>query len=125
MADAWLAELTLDRTAGVPLYVQLREALRRIITSGVLPHGACLPSETELSKTLHISRMTVRNALTDLERAGFIIRVQGVGTVVSFSHFGHSLRALTSFAGDIRGRGIVRPWCAAPRTSPTWTRTLP
>src|SRR5690606_5659082 len=64
VADAWLAELTLDRTSGVPLYVQLREALRRIINSGVLPNGACLPSETELSKTLHISRMTVRNALT-------------------------------------------------------------
>jgi len=107
VADAWLAELTLDRTSGVPLYVQLREALRRIITSGVLPNGACLPSETELSKTLHISRMTVRNALTDLERAGLIIRAQGVGTVVNFSHFEHNLKALTSFTEDIRGRGMV------------------
>lgn len=107
MADAWLAELTLDRTSGVPLYVQLREALRRMITSGVLRNGTCLPSETTLSKTLHISRMTVRAALSDLERAGLIVRAQGVGTVVSFSRFEHDLKALTSFTEDIRSRGMV------------------
>lgn len=107
MSNTWLAELTVDRTSGVPLYIQLREALRRAITGGVLPNGACLPAETELAKALHISRMTVRNALDDLERAGLIVRVQGVGTVVSFSHFEHDLKALTSFTEDIRGRGMV------------------
>lgn len=102
-----LDSLTLRRRTGVPLYVQIREAIRARIAGGELPDGALLPPEHVLAERLGTSRMTVRAALADLERDGLIRRAQGVGTVVRVSRFAHQLRLLTSFTEDIRARGMV------------------
>lgn len=42
-----------------------------------------LPSEVELAADLGVSRTVVRDALSELEREGFIERVRGIGTVVN------------------------------------------
>jgi GntR family transcriptional regulator len=42
-----------------------------------------LPSEPQLSATLGVSRATIREALTMLEREGIVIRRHGVGTFVN------------------------------------------
>lgn len=42
-----------------------------------------LPPELELAQTLGVSRTVVRDALSELERAGYIERVRGIGTVVN------------------------------------------
>lgn len=102
-----LEGLTLRRRSGVPLYVQIRDAIRARIAGGELPDGALLPAEHVLAERLGTSRMTVRAALADLERDGLIRRTQGVGTVVRVSRFAHQLRLLTSFTEDIRARGMV------------------
>ncbi|MEW6049045.1 MAG: GntR family transcriptional regulator [Bacillota bacterium] len=106
-ASGLLDSLTLRRRTGVPLYVQIREAIRARIAGGELPDGALLPPEHVLAERLGTSRMTVRAALADLERDGLIRRAQGVGTVVRVSRFAHQLRLLTSFTEDIRARGMV------------------
>jgi len=42
-----------------------------------------LPSETDIASLLGVSRVTVREALSSLERKGLILRKQGLGTFVN------------------------------------------
>ena len=42
-----------------------------------------LPPEVELAESLGVSRTVVRDALSELERAGCVERVRGIGTVVN------------------------------------------
>ncbi|MBI3562008.1 MAG: GntR family transcriptional regulator [Gammaproteobacteria bacterium] len=66
-----------------PLYTQIREILRQRILDGTyLPHQQ-MPSESELIKAFRVSRITVRQALGDLQRAGLIFKIHGKGTYVS------------------------------------------
>lgn len=66
-----------------PLYSQIREILRQRILNGTyLPHQQ-LPSESELIKAFGVSRITVRQALGDLQRAGLVFKIHGKGTYVS------------------------------------------
>jgi len=66
--------------SGLPLYVQIAEALLEQIESGKFAPGDRLPTERALSERLSVNRMTVRNALHVLEMQGLIIRRQGAGT---------------------------------------------
>ena len=66
-----------------PLPFVASDKIRSLIQDGVWPPGFQLPSETELSQAMGISRATLRAALTTLERQGLIIRRHGVGTFVA------------------------------------------
>ena len=55
---------------------RLLEELRR----GRYADAAQLPSELELADVLGVSRTVVRDALSDLERDGYVERVRGIGT---------------------------------------------
>jgi GntR family transcriptional regulator len=72
--------MTVDRARSVPSYVQLAEHLETRIVRGDIAPGARLPSEQQLIEQTGLSRITVRHALTLLERDGWIIRRQGLGT---------------------------------------------
>ena len=58
---------------------RLLEELRR----GRYADAAQLPSELELADVLGVSRTVVRDALSDLERDGYLERVRGIGTLVN------------------------------------------
>lgn len=58
---------------------RLLEELRR----GRYADAAQLPSELELADVLGVSRTVVRDALSDLERDGYVERVRGIGTLVN------------------------------------------
>ena len=60
---------------------RLLEELRR----GRYADAAQLPSELELAEVLGVSRTVGRDALSDLERDGYLERVRGIGTVVNRS----------------------------------------
>ena len=62
---------------GRPLHVVIAERVAAAIAAGELPPGTRLPPERELAASLGVSRMTVRQALGDLERDGLLRRVVG------------------------------------------------
>ncbi|MED3572724.1 PLP-dependent aminotransferase family protein [Cytobacillus praedii] len=66
-----------------PVYIQLKEYLKRMITNGHLLEHQKLPSTRELSSLLSISRNTVLTAYADLEQEGLIYAVKGKGNFVS------------------------------------------
>ena len=56
--------------------------IERLIIGGRLAVGSRLPAERELAKSLGVSRTSLRDALSDLERRGFLERTPGRGTIV-------------------------------------------
>ncbi len=101
----------LDMRSPVPLYSQLRELLRQRILDGVYKSHQQMPSELELVARFAVSRITVRQALNDLQREGLIFRIHGKGTFVSKPKAVQSLtrlqglgEALSTAGFEIRSR---------------------
>jgi GntR family transcriptional regulator len=65
-----------------PLYAQLGDILREMITSGQLPPRSPLPSESYLQQEHGISRGTVRMAVGILRDEGLVVTLSGRGTFV-------------------------------------------
>jgi GntR family transcriptional regulator len=68
--------------------------------------GDAIPSERQLSADLGVSRLTVRAALDELVREGYLLRRRGSGTFVSEPKIAQEL-TMTSFTEDMRRRGLV------------------
>ena len=75
----------IDASAPTPLYHQIYSALRERIRSGSLPVDTVLPGEKELTKSLGVSRITVKRALNELASQGLVRRQRGHGTVVIYN----------------------------------------
>jgi GntR family transcriptional regulator len=91
----------------IPRYVQIRESLRADIAHGTLKPGQKLLPEDDLASQYGVSRMTVRQALTDLIDAGIVYRRHGVGTFVSHTHIERDHSKLTNFFEAAEEEGIV------------------
>ena len=72
-----------DADSPSPLFAQVRDSLKASIVSGTLAPGAKLPSEAELEQRFGVSRVTVRQALSDLQKQAIIEKVNGKGSFVS------------------------------------------
>jgi GntR family transcriptional regulator len=68
--------------------------------------GGALPSERQLSVDLGVSRLTVRAALDELVREGYLVRRRGSGTFVREPKIAQEL-AMTSFSEEMRRRGMT------------------
>lgn len=66
-----------------PLYYQLKNILEEKIRSQEFKERERFPSEAELGKQFNVSRITVRQALSELEKAGLVYRERGKGTFVT------------------------------------------
>ena len=71
------------RDKAIPLYYQLETILRKKIISGDYSPEIPLPSEDALAGEYQVSRITVRQALSSLEKDGLVVRQRGKGTFVS------------------------------------------
>ncbi len=95
----------LDKKSPLPMYHQLKEIFRDKIASGEWTPGTMVPSERELSERYEISRMTARQALSELTREGILYRKKGKGTFVAEPKMQQALTSLTSFSDDMKTRG--------------------
>lgn len=74
---------TIDRASYLPLYIQIRQHLRALIDELVLEEKTEFPSDDELARLFGVSRMTVRQAVSELVDEGFLVRVRGSGTYIA------------------------------------------
>ncbi len=96
----------IDRNSYVPLYVQVRDALRDMIEQGGLQAGEQLPGEPELCRMFNVSRTVIRQALRDIELDGSIVRHKGKGTFVAEPKLREGLfQELTGFYQDMANKG--------------------
>jgi GntR family histidine utilization transcriptional repressor len=88
-----------------PLYERIKNLILTQIASGGWTAAQRIPSENDLVRQVGASRMTVNRALRELTDAGYLVRVQGVGTFVADRRAqGHPL-AIRNIADEILARG--------------------
>jgi len=68
--------------------------------------GQAIPAERQLATELGVSRLTLRAALDELVRDGYLERRHGSGTYVTEPKIAQPL-TLTSFSDDMRRRGMT------------------
>src|SRR5205085_11725065 len=96
---------TLERSNPLPLYYQLKEVLKQQIRAGHLAPHTAIPSEPELVSSYHVSRATVRQALSELVHEGLLYRQHGKGTFVCEPRVQQTLSELSSFSEEIQRHG--------------------
>jgi GntR family transcriptional regulator len=89
----------------IPLYHQLRQALRDRIAAGEWRPGDQVPTIRELCRLYGVSRITAVQALGALAHEGVLARKQGKGTFVAEPKIEHGPVRLLSFTEDIARRG--------------------
>jgi GntR family transcriptional regulator len=72
-----------DTSHPMPLYAQLEQTIRFAIVTGKLRSGEQLPTVRQLAVDLRINANTVAKVYAELERAGVVETIRGVGTFVS------------------------------------------
>ncbi len=91
--------------AARPLYVRLRDQLKADILEGRLKPGDRLPSESELTVGHAVSRITVRQALNDLQKEGLVVKAHGKGSFVAQPAVAQDLTRLRGLAESLGGEG--------------------
>jgi GntR family transcriptional regulator len=120
--EAERVDALVDRNNPAPLHLQIRQNLLKSIEDGRLPLNAKLSSERELVKLFGVSRITVRQALKDLEREGYLTSHPGKGFYVADKTKAFELDLLKSFTVNAHatnrkpGNRLLEGWIGkAPR----------
>jgi GntR family transcriptional regulator len=77
---------TLNPNSGIPIYRQLMEQVRRMVSSGQLQPGNELPSVRELAVNHAINPMTISKAYSMLEAEGLLERQRGKAMTIAAHH---------------------------------------
>ncbi len=89
-----------------PLYKQLSDLLRQQILDEELKPDHCIPSERALCQKYKISRITVRQAVSDMINEGLLYRRQGKGTFVAKKKVNQGLVRFVNFARTVLELGM-------------------
>lgn len=98
---------TIDRDNPKKLYVQLYEILKQKIESGQWPVNSQIPIEDELCRQYEVSKATVRIAVSELAKSGYLTRQQGRGTFVCKRIIPEGLTMITSFKEMMLEAGVI------------------
>jgi DNA-binding GntR family transcriptional regulator len=101
-------KLNRDRTGG-PAYAQIIDLIRDEIESGNLVPGDQLPPEREFAARLGVSRMTLRQALQELQTRGLVVRAIGRrgGTFVARPKLERDLGRFAGLSEQLRRQGMI------------------
>jgi GntR family transcriptional regulator len=100
-------DFTLDKKSKVPYYYQIYSYLLRKIRNNELAEGNRFPNEMVLCKIFNVSRISIRGALGELERDGYITRGRGQGTfILTNSLESNALQKTSSIVDELKEKGI-------------------
>lgn len=89
------------------LYWEIYNDLREQIEKGEYSENTPLPAERALCQIYHVSRSTLRHALEELDRNGYIVKVHGNGNFVKPRIFEQKLTKFHSFADSLKAQHIL------------------
>jgi DNA-binding GntR family transcriptional regulator len=110
----------LDRDGKQKLYVQVYDILKENVELGEWPVGSMIPTEDDLCRTYDVSKATVREAIAEMVRDGYVRRQQGKGTFVICAepHWGLAMHTkvteglagtVTAFRREVIAKGVMTP----------------
>ncbi|MEF9968908.1 MAG: GntR family transcriptional regulator [Ruthenibacterium sp.] len=97
-----------SRLGGNVMSSKVSSLIIESIESGAYKNAVRLPAEVDLASELEVSRSVIRDALSNLARAGIIERVRGVGTVINHDALktGNRLDLKCEYATLIQNAGL-------------------
>ena len=84
--------VALDHRDARPLYLQVKDSLRRMMLTGLLTPGEKLPSVRALATQLAINPNTIQRAYGELEAEGYVYSVSGRCSFVAETDNGQAQR---------------------------------
>ena len=96
----------MDHKSPLPLHAQAEQALREMIREPEHCDSGLLPDEVSLSRSLGISRNTLRAAIGRLVAEGRLERKAGIGTRVTEPKVQSGVGAWHSFTREMEAKGI-------------------
>ena len=100
----------IDRNSPIPLYYQLKQIIADNLDKGIWKPGDLVPSEQELQNTYGVSRITVRQAFSELTHEGRFERHRGQGTFVANKPIVHNPSKRISISELMHQQGISPEW---------------
>ncbi|CEQ16400.1 GntR family transcriptional regulator [Paraclostridium sordellii] len=88
-----------------PIYKKIENYIKDLIQSKTLKQGELIPSEKQLSEEFNVTRMTVRSALNNLVKDGYITRQRGVGSIVLANKVYDNISAVSGFTEEMESKG--------------------
>ncbi len=97
----------IDKNSPIPLYHQIKQDIKEKIKSNKYAVNDPIPSESELISLYNVSRMTVRLAIDELEKEGYVKKIQGKGTFVKKKKLTQELNSISSWSETVKSQGII------------------
>jgi GntR family transcriptional regulator len=82
----------------LPIYYQIKQTIKNWIINKEFSSGEKIPSENELAERFSVSRLTVRQAISQLTQEGFLVSRRGEGTFVT-----ENVQLIDSCSFEFRG----------------------
>ena len=104
--------ITINYSDARPIYEKVKDSLRQLMLSGVLPPDSRLPSVRELAMQLSINPNTIQRAYRALEADGYLCSVPGKGSFASGSdamreaHRKELLERFAALRSELRAAGV-------------------
>lgn len=95
----------IDKNTNVPMHAQLYQILQKRIAEGVYSVNSVMPSEADIQSEFEVSRITVRRAVSDLERDGYVRKKRGSGTIILPQKTYHDRFQFTGYSEDAIAHG--------------------
>ncbi|HEY4018706.1 MAG TPA: GntR family transcriptional regulator [Pseudonocardiaceae bacterium] len=106
-----MVEFRVDRSGGLPAYLQLVQQVREALRLGWLHPGDRLPTVREVVASSGVNPNTVLKAYRELEMTGLVEARQGSGTYVKASLGSAAPEAMARLRGELAG------WVRAARVA--------
>lgn len=90
-----------------PIYKKIENYIKNLIQTKSLKPGELIPSEKQLSEEFSVTRMTVRSALNNLVKDGYITRQRGVGSIVLANKVYDNISAVSGFTEEMESKGYI------------------
>lgn len=84
----------------MPKYIEIANILRERIENEIYAKGSLLPNQTDLVREFHVSRTTIKKAVSILIMEGLLFSKRGAGTtVLNHPFLGKETSAINEYAG--------------------------
>ena len=93
-----MMRININRKSDTPIYMQIKNQIRDMITFGELPAGHVLPPERILSELLNVNRTTIVKAYHELKTDGLVQARVGKGTIVAVKPFNGRFNNIRQFS---------------------------